>query len=66
VARIANVHQQGLSDQAHKNCHDILYKKRQLLDFTDRDKDLIMIKIKNRHFLSLANQPIIVRNDLKY
>ncbi len=42
VARIANVHQQGLRDKAHKNAQSIRYKKRELLGFTDRDKDLIM------------------------
>ncbi len=42
VARIANVHQQGLRDKAHKNAQSIRYKKRKLLGFTDRDKDLIL------------------------
>ena len=42
VARIANVHQQGLRDKAYKNAQSIRYKKRVLLGFTDRDKDLIM------------------------
>ncbi|NRA20990.1 MAG: phage virion morphogenesis protein [Oceanospirillaceae bacterium] len=42
VARIAQVHQQGLRDKAHKNSREIRYKKRKLLGFSDRDKNLIM------------------------
>ena len=42
VAIIAQVHQQGLRDKAHKNARSIRYKKRELLGFTARDKDLIL------------------------
>jgi phage virion morphogenesis protein len=42
VAKIANVHQKGLRDKAHKNSRDVRYKKRQLLGFTRQDKEQIL------------------------
>jgi phage virion morphogenesis protein len=42
VAQIANVHQKGLRDKAHKNSRDVRYSKRQLLGFTRQDKDIIL------------------------
>ncbi|MEM5528068.1 phage virion morphogenesis protein [Gammaproteobacteria bacterium AS21] len=42
IARIAKVHQQGLRDKPNKNSRDIRYKKRELLGFTQKDKDMIL------------------------
>mgnify|MGYP000433378055 CR=1 FL=1 len=45
IARIANVHQKGLRDRPHKKVRDVRYKKRELLGFTEQDRELILSKI---------------------
>jgi phage virion morphogenesis protein len=42
VAKIANVHQKGLRDKAHKNARDVKYNKRELLGFTEKDKQIVL------------------------
>jgi len=41
VARIARVHQEGLSDRASRNGEPVRYERRELLGFTDRDREMI-------------------------
>lgn len=41
VARIARVHQEGLSDRVSRGGPQVRYERRQLLGFTDRDREMI-------------------------
>ncbi len=41
VARIAQVHQEGLKDRAERGAPSVVYPKRELLGFTDQDLKLI-------------------------
>lgn len=41
VARIAQVHQEGLKDRAERGAPSVVYPKRELLGFTDHDLKLI-------------------------
>lgn len=41
VARIAQVHQQGLKDRAARGAPDVEYHRRRILGFSDADRDLI-------------------------
>ncbi|MFJ7315609.1 phage virion morphogenesis protein [Pseudomonas sp. NPDC098747] len=41
VARIARVHQYGLKDRAERNAPEVQYEQRQLLGFSDADRDMI-------------------------
>lgn len=45
VARVARVHQKGLRDRAHKNAREVRYAKRELLGFTESDKELMLSTI---------------------
>ena len=41
VARISQVHQEGLKDRAERGAPSVVYPKRELLGFTDQDLKLI-------------------------
>ncbi|MNG25203.1 Phage virion morphogenesis family protein [compost metagenome] len=41
IARIARVHQRGLSDRAQRGAPDIQYDQREVLGFTEADLNLI-------------------------
>lgn len=42
IARIARVHQEGLRDRVRKGGPEVTYEQRQLLGFSDADKNMIM------------------------
>lgn len=41
IARIAQVHQEGLKDRAERGAPNVIYPKRELLGFTDQDIKVI-------------------------
>lgn len=41
VSRIARVHQEGLSDRPSRTAQPVRYERRELLGFTDRDREMI-------------------------
>ncbi|EPJ56353.1 MAG: hypothetical protein OFPI_00200 [Osedax symbiont Rs2] len=45
VARVARVHQKGLRDKAHRNSRKVRYKQRELLGFTDSDKEQVLDRL---------------------
>ncbi len=49
VANLVRVHQRGLRDRVRPGGPEVKYEKRELLGFTDRDKEIIMQQL-SQHF----------------
>lgn len=56
LARIARVHQEGLTDKPQPGSPDVEYPERQLLGFTDADSDMVRQTIM-KHLENATSQP---------